>query len=110
MNQKLLEQIALAKEAGSNKMAKDFFAKTPGAGGPPDDAQGGGGAIGATDPGDAAPDDAGGPPKPGILGGIRPNADASNAPVAPNPDDITPEQIEELLQLLSAHGGMQQGK
>lgn len=33
MNKKLLEQLALAKEAGSKAMAKDFFAPTPGSGG-----------------------------------------------------------------------------
>lgn len=115
MNQKLLEQIALAKEVGSNKMAKDFFAKTPGAGGPGDgsDAQTGTNVAagpGANDPGNMAPDDGTDPGKPGILGGMKPNADASNAPVAPNPDDMTPEQLEELLHLLGSQGGMQQGK
>ena len=32
MNQKLLEQLALAKQAGTKAMAKDFFAKVPGGG------------------------------------------------------------------------------
>lgn len=34
MNPKLLEQLRLAKEAGTKAMAKDFFAPTPGSGGP----------------------------------------------------------------------------
>ena len=37
MNKKLLEQLALAKEAGTKAMAKDFFAPVPGAAEPDGD-------------------------------------------------------------------------
>lgn len=33
---RLKEQLALAREAGTKAMAKDFFAPTPGSGGPAD--------------------------------------------------------------------------
>jgi hypothetical protein len=33
---RMKEQLALAREAGTKAMAKDFFAPTPGAGGPSD--------------------------------------------------------------------------
>ena len=81
MNEKLLEQLRLAKEAGTSAMAKDFFAKTPGAspaegGAEPDGDEAAMPPVG----GDAA---AGG----GDLGGL------------------TPEQLEELMRMLGGGGG-----
>jgi hypothetical protein len=80
-DEKLLEQLALAKEAGTKGMAKEFFAPTPGSGGPPADApaEEGAEAAGAMPP-DA--DDSGAMP-PGAAGG-----------------ELTPEQLQQLLAAL----------
>ena len=68
---RMKEQLALAREAGTKAMAKDFFAPAPGAGGPTD--------------AEAA---AGEPPAVEMAeGGGEP--------------ELTPEQIEELLALLA---------
>lgn len=75
MNKKLLEQLALAKEAGTKAMAKDFFAPTPGSGGA-DEAE------------------------PSAEEGAEMGADASA-------ENLTPEQLEELLKMLGAEGGAQ---
>lgn len=71
---RMKEQLALAREAGTRAMAKDFFAPTPGSGGPADGEM------------EAAPPDGGEAP-----GGEMP---------AEQPE-LTPEQIEELLALLA---------
>lgn len=98
MNKKLLQQLALAKQAGTQSMAKDFFAKTPSPGTDPtaDPAAGGG----AMPPGgdvqtSAAP--GGEPSEPGEKG----------LEMEANGQDMTPEQLEELLQLLQSQGGGQ---
>jgi hypothetical protein len=82
MNQKLLEQLGLAKEAGSNAMAKDFFAKTPGTGG--------------EETSTAGPTPADGQ-----------GAGQAAQPGEPEGDELTPQMLEELLQLLAGRG---QGK
>lgn len=67
------EQLALAREAGTKAMAKDFFAPAPGAGGPSDAEMG------------AAPAEAG----------------AEAAPeIPPELAALSPEELEELLALL----------
>jgi len=81
MNQKLLEQLALAKEAGAKAMAKDFFAPTPGSGGANETAPIGGEALAHGDDKQAPMDGSGGP------------------------EALTPEQLEELLALLGQQGG-----
>lgn len=90
MNPKLLQQLMLAKEAGSNRMARDFFAKTPGTGGPEE------GAPGA-------------PPMDGKPGAMPPAAapGAGSDGEAPG-DEMKPEDLEELLRLLQSQGGGQQ--
>lgn len=88
MNPKLLQQLMLAKEAGSNRMAKDFFAKTPGTGGPEE------GAPGA-------------PPMDGKPGAMPPAAAPGADGEAPG-DEMKPEDLEELLRLLQSQGGGQQ--
>lgn len=85
-NQKLLQQLALAKEAGSRAMAKDFFAPTPGSGGPDEEAQEASGAM----PPDAQPDAADAAAGGGDAGG-----------------ELSPEQLQQLLQMLG--GDDQQG-
>ncbi len=106
MNPKLLEQIALAKQTGSNAMAKDFFAKTPGIqAGQGDDAPPVAGAPGP-DEAEAGGDSDNGPPKPGALGGIPTNAGASNAPAGGDATpQLTPELLQELLALIKQQGG-----
>lgn len=97
MNPKLLQQLMLAKEAGSNRMAKDFFAKTPGTGGPEE------GAPGA-------------PPMDGKPGAMPPSAAPGSMPPTAAPgadgeapgDEMKPEDLEELLRLLQSQGGGQQ--
>lgn len=102
MNQKLLEQIALAKQTGSNAMAKDFFAKTPGIeAGQGDDAP----PVGK--PGDGSVDTdvpSPAPGKPGILGDVPTDNDTSNSPDA-NATKLTPEMLQELLALIKQQGG-----
>lgn len=89
MDPKRLQQLALAKEAGSNKMAKDFFAKTPGTGGAD---------PGADQPGPGA-DQLGAP---GAPGGTPPMDGGGPGPGQPDGDEIPPEQLEELIQLLES--------
>lgn len=78
MNKKLLEQLALAKEAGTKSMAKEFFAPVPGS----SPAEGG-----SVDAEQAAMPDAAAQ---GGEGGA---------------DDLSPEQLEELLRMLESQGG-----
>lgn len=78
MNEKLLEQLRLAKEAGTKAMAKDFFAPTPG---------GDEGTEGASD-------ESG--PMPPSEGSVSVDAQA---------DGLTPEQLEELMRTLGIEGG-----
>lgn len=73
------EQLALAREAGTRAMAKDFFAPAPGAGGPAEGEMMGG-EMGM-DPQEGAEAEAGGEP------------------------ELTPEQVEELLALLAQQQG-----
>lgn len=68
------EQLALAREAGTKAMAKDFFAPAPGAGGPSDAEMG------------AAPAEAG--------------AEAAAPEIPPELAALSPEELEELLALL----------
>lgn len=68
---RMKEQLALAREAGTKAMAKDFFAPTPGSGGPSD--------------AEMAPAPAEGGEMPPVEGEA----------------ELTPEQIEELLALLA---------
>lgn len=75
-NDKLLEQLALAKEAGTKAMAKDFFAPTPGAS----------------------------PAESGMEG--SPAEESSESPgEAKAEGDLTPEHLEELMRLLEQQGG-----
>lgn len=78
MDEKLLEQLRLAKEAGSKAMAKDFFAPTPGG----DD--------------EAAEGEAGAPAGDDSGGSVAIDAQA---------DGLSPEQLEELLRMLGDNGG-----
>lgn len=84
MNKKLLEQLALAKQAGTKSMAKQFFAPVPG--GAEEDAQDGG----ADDALEGAPGEGGGDMAGGEPGG-----------------ELTPDKLEELLRLLGQSGGEQ---
>lgn len=89
MNKKLLDQLALAKQAGTQSMAKDFFAKTPSPG---------------TEP---AGDD--------MQTSAAPGGEAAEAPEAPeqglemeaNGKDMSPEELQQLLQMLESQGGGQ---
>jgi hypothetical protein len=86
IDKKLLEQLQLAKQAGTQAMAKDFFAPTPGAGqeeGSPEEE-----ASESPDEAKAEGD------MPG--GGMEVHAKT---------DSITPEQLEELLRMLGGEGG-----
>ena len=85
MNKALLAQLGLAKEAGTKAMAKDFFAKPPGP------------AAEAPDGSEAMQMSA-----PGNLGEMK-HGEGDEMP--PSADELTPEQLEELLQLLGAQGG-----
>jgi len=82
MNEKLLEQLRLAKEAGTSAMAKDFFAKTPGA----SPAEGG-----------AEPD--------GDEAAAMPPAGGDAAAGGGDLDGLTPEQLEELMRMLGDGAG-----
>ena len=73
---RMKEQLALARDAGTKAMAKDFFAETPGTGGPA-----GSGAV---------PEASDGQPQ---------------AEVPPELAALSPEQLEELLALLAQQGG-----
>ena len=91
---KLLEQLALAKDAGRNAMAKDFFAKTPG---PTDEAGGGmppGPGAGIEDPNTEG---AGGMAEEGDPS--MPGQDAEGGEGQPSE-----EELQELLQLLGQQG------
>lgn len=85
MNQKLLEQLQLAKEAGSNAMAKDFFSKPE-------------------NPVEAPPDEA------GMTEGQEPDGDegmpAQGLPAGPMGGEGEPseEELQELLRLLEQQG------
>lgn len=100
--QKLLEQLALAKEAGRNAMAKDFFAKTPNAA---EEAGGGmppGPGAGIEDPnmegaGGMAED--GEPSMPGQMPEGSPEEEQGES---------SPEELEELLRLLEQQQGQGQ--
>lgn len=83
MDDKLLEQLALAKEAGTKAMAKDFFAPVPGG-------EAEASADGRQDP----------PP----LEGAAPGGDSVS--VDAQAEGLTPEQLEELLASLgNSQGG-----
>jgi len=85
IDKKLMEQLALAKEAGLKGMSKEFFAPTPGSG-EGDEAQ-----PGAQEPdGDEA-----------ASGGAGPGHVEMSA------DNITPEQLQELMRALGIEGGGQ---
>lgn len=100
MNQKLLQQLALAKQAGTQGMAKDFFTKTPG---PGQDA----GADGEPKPGGDMQTSA----APGDVTTAGPTNDEAGAGGAmPGGDQMTPEQLQELLQLLEQQGGQGGGQ
>ena len=73
---RMKEQLALARDAGTKAMAKDFFAETPGAGGPAESG--------------AVPEASDGQPTPEI---------------PPELAALSPEQLEELLALLQQQGG-----
>lgn len=86
----LLKQLALAKTAGTKAHAKAFFAKVsgsdvepPGNAHSPSGPDDGGGAVGADDI----------QPKPGAMGGIATDSDASN---------VDPEALQALLAHLGA--------
>jgi hypothetical protein len=79
IDKKLLEQLQLAKQAGTQAMAKDFFAPTPGAG-----QEEGSPAEEASEP----------PAEAAAEGGGKPAG-----------DNLTPEQLEELLRMLGDGGG-----
>lgn len=79
MDEKLLKQLALAKEAGMKGMAKEFFAPAPGS--TPAEEQ-------SAPEGGAMPDAMGAEGMPGAEGG-----------------DLTPEQLEELMRMLETQGG-----
>lgn len=87
-NNALLQQLGLAKQAGTKQMAKDFFAKTPNAAAEP----GAEGEMPAEGVQTSAP--AGEP-------GAAPVGDAQ----AMSPEEMTPEQLEELLRMLEGQGG-----
>lgn len=107
MNQKLLQQLALAKQAGTQSMAKDFFAKTPSPG--------------------TAPDAGGDAVAPAVTGGDAMTAGPSNDEAAGQTDtgspghggaggtggaggeQMTPEQLQELLHMLEQQQGGGQG-
>lgn len=72
---RMKKHLGLARDAGTKAMAKDFFAPTPGAGGP---AEG--------EMPEAAPVETGGEMPPELA-------------------ELTPEQLEELLALLAQQGG-----
>lgn len=96
MNPKLLQQLALAKQAGTQSMAKDFFAKTPSPGTEPDagmqtSAVTGGDAMTAGPSNDEAA---------GQVGAGDPGQAAGQGG-----EQMTPEQLQELLQMLEAQGG-----
>lgn len=93
-DEKLLEQLRLAKEAGTKGMAKEFFAPTPGSGGPP--AQGGDGSA----PVDEESAEASGAMPPDVVPDAA-DAAAGGGAGAPG-GELTPEQ---LLQLLAMLGG-----
>jgi hypothetical protein len=73
---RMKEQLALARDAGTKAMAKDFFAETPGSGGP-------------TEAGEV-PEASDGQPA---------------AEIPPELAALSPEQLEELLALLAQQGG-----
>lgn len=73
---RLKKHLGLARDAGTKAMAKDFFAPTPGAGGPAEGEQA-----------EAAPMEAG------------------ESPAMEQLEQLTPEQLEELLALLAQQGG-----
>lgn len=79
--EKLLQQLAMAKQAGTSAMAKDFFSKTPG-----------------STPAEGSPEEeAAEPPA---------EASAEGDPAAGgNMGGMTPEQLEELLRMLGDQGG-----
>lgn len=83
MNKALLEQIAAAKDAGTKAMAKDFFAPTPGAGGEEEMPVEGDMQTSAPSEGETMP----------------------GAEGVEGAEQLSPEQLEELLQLLQAQGG-----
>lgn len=93
---KLLEQLALAKQAGTQHAAKNFFAPVPGS--PAIEDKG-------SEMAEAGGDTDNGPSKPGALGDVPTNADATNMPKGADGAQLTPEQLQELLQLLKQHGG-----
>lgn len=83
MNEKLLEQLRLAKEAGTKAMAKDFFAPTPGGG----ESEPDGDEVAAVDGAPVAGD-----------GSVSADVQA---------EGLTPEQLEELMRALNINGGGQ---
>lgn len=85
-NPKLLQQLALAKQAGSQAMAKNFFAKTPSPGAEDE----------AAEHPEPDADQAGGPS----------DMDADNQAGG---EQLTPEQLEEILRALESQGGGTQG-
>ena len=89
MNEKLLEQLRLAKEAGTKAMAKDFFAPTPGSA-----ESEGGGELGLEGKGDMPPVDGAAPPE-----------GAGSVSVDAQAEGLSPEQLEELLAALGGTAG-----
>ncbi len=87
MNDKLLEQLALAKEAGTKAMAKDFFAPVPG--GEPDGDEG----VGDN------------PPVAAAAGGGEAPSDGASVNVDAQAEGLSPEQLEELLAALGGTEG-----
>lgn len=85
--EKLLQQLALAKEAGADAEAKDFFAPAPGSGGADDES---GEPDGDEPDGDEMGDGGG-------MAHMKMEGQA----------ELTPEQLQELLSMLSSQGGGQ---
>lgn len=80
MDEKLLKQLALAKEAGMKGMAKEFFAPAPGSTPAEEQSAPEGGAA---------------------MGGMDGMHDAMCA----EGGDLSPEQLEELMRMLETQGG-----
>lgn len=92
-NNALLAQLGLAKQAGTQRMAKDFFAKTPSPG---------------TEPGaEGAPPVEGDDVQTSAAPGAEGEAPEQGLEMEANGQDMTPEQLEELLRMLESQGGGQ---
>lgn len=92
MNKKYLEQLGLAKEAGTKAMAKDFFAPAPGQSDPASEALDSGKGE-PNSPGEVMADDA----QP--LSEGTPGVEGATAE-----GEMSPEDLEELLRMMGAAG------